>query len=1402
VYVGCTANKTVRVKLPKHVAENIDRFTGRISLLPKILDWWDKSDKQLFLLTGDPGTGKSMILGWLAGFGPVPNEPTAQSQLARIREAVKGVHFCQAASRNISPQAFADNMANQLTRNVRGFADALAATLNERVQILGTAHADTAEPGAKLTGNIIGRIDLGTLGDELSFDRAFTEPLKKLDGNIEPLLLLVDALDEAQTYTGVTIPDLLSRLTDLPREVRILATTRDEPRVLKFFRNTKPFDVIKDADPNKHDVQTYAEGRLAEFCAVDESKRKDFAHRLALKADGVFLYAAMVLDDLLARPADDLPELGSYSLPNGLSGLYHDFLKRELGKDDQRWFDLYEPLLGLIAVAQGEGLTATQLTGLVGRDIRSALRACNQYLSGDLPDGPFRPFHKSFADYLLEDDENTDFRIDGTAMHKRVADHYWSHNVDWSNCDEYGLKNLATHLWSSNRIDDLVALISHSWMRVRYERAGFTYSQFQADIDLAWRAVSAESRPQLEHLIHLRAAALAVQEQVSNYEDADLEILVGLKRSEEALTHARLRNTPQKRFEGLLRIYNALDSSQDSWMEIPLYNDARVAANAISDPLARVRALCSLARSLSRNDQSRPADVFDDVEHCIHGIQDMSNQAIAKREFVSALVKWARLHDANKITASIDDDVQRAFAFESIAINLADSGQFREAQRLAGLIMSTSSRSRSAIQRTHVKTLAGIGRALATTCDPRSTTAMFEKARQAAISIEDLYMRHEALQGLAAALTHSKRFSEAQRVATEIHDWRKSRVLMELAVTLARNAEFESAELLVDDIPDVEWQSFALRDIAQELTSAGRNDEARSIEQRLQESTIRASTLCGIAAALFQKGDERGRQVLQEATRLCGAIKKTSERTSILRRVVNILLQAQDLEQARIVFEQVRDLAAAERDDEQFCVALREMSIALASVQDKHADDMIHDVRAIIKTLTDSSKREEKREFATGLSSVGRFDDAWQVLESDKNDIQREGAWYELATSLARVDDSRADAAFEQAELAIREIINEEARNEALGKLAVILIKEGRFEMAVGVIDLIKPGRHYNEAIIRLAVAIYPNNPAKAREHFKLVERMAIKAWDDYSRDEALVGLVSGLARSGEFDDALRVSSIIITGGSRVAALCHLAEQLVLAGDPQGQSLFSEGLQVATSGAVGDAWVEANDLRREAARLSREGEPNAGALWIRAQEVAGSAWTDWIWGESQYRAEGILHLAIALTRTKDSRADSTFNLAHQVALEIPYENARDQTLRELVNGLIEVDRLETATTILSDIRGDSERLSVVRNLITAFTTAGQIDSALRLARSIPSEYYRREIMRDIAAEFARVNQMTEALQVLEETSLDGFIGALGMIQAAWTAARPDEVLASMRAVTSVAAWVRSDWNKVHTTLMT
>ena len=443
-------------ELPKAIATNIKYFTERTYLLPKILTWLEQSQDRVFLLTGGPGTGKSMVTAWLAGAGPAPTDPLERLQLERIRSQVAAVHFCVAASRNFSPRAASENIANQLTQNIGRFGSALAATLMERVQITVSQQVG-AMTGGSLTGVSIGRLDLGSFSDEASFDRCFVQPVKKLytEGYDSPMLLLFDALDEAQTYTGsANLVQLLSELADLPALVRILATTRSDPRVLKYYTDSPTFDLIADAPGGVPEIQSYAAQRLAsEAPSLEAGQRDLLIKRIREEAKGVFLYAQMVLDDLLPR-LSDIPDLVNYSLPKGLSRLFHDFLNRELGRDEDRWYGIFQPLLGLISVARWPGLSRTQLCEITGKDIEQPLRACKQYLAGDLPEGPFRIFDRSLTEFFLIDADNLDYHIDAATMHRLITDYYLrTYSQNWSRCDAYGLNHIVEHALASGMMD-------------------------------------------------------------------------------------------------------------------------------------------------------------------------------------------------------------------------------------------------------------------------------------------------------------------------------------------------------------------------------------------------------------------------------------------------------------------------------------------------------------------------------------------------------------------------------------------------------------------------------------------------------------------------------------------------------------------------------------------------------------------------------------------------------------------------------------------------------------------------------------------------------------------------------------------------------------------------------------
>ena len=117
------------------------------------------------------------------------------------------------------------------------------------------------------------------------------------------------------------------------------------------------------------------------------------AQRIAEQASGNFLYAFYVIETL--RRADVLASLDAAAarglpLPEGgLPGVYRDFLRRELWRDDRAWSRRFRPVLAPLAVAQDEGLTTEQLRLVAGRlgeepmtrtAVREVTRTAGQFL--------------------------------------------------------------------------------------------------------------------------------------------------------------------------------------------------------------------------------------------------------------------------------------------------------------------------------------------------------------------------------------------------------------------------------------------------------------------------------------------------------------------------------------------------------------------------------------------------------------------------------------------------------------------------------------------------------------------------------------------------------------------------------------------------------------------------------------------------------------------------------------------------------------------------------------------------------------------------------------------------------------------------------------------------------------
>ncbi len=493
----------MEIKLPKQVQKNINRFSGRAWLLPKVMEWYHRTDARLLLVTGAPGTGKSMFSAWLAGFGKIPTEQTTSQLLESLRNEVRGAHFCQYDSMSISPKQFAINLNSQFSAGILPFDEAFTGSLPELIRVNAQQRLQGVSGSVTATNVKIGDINLGSFGPVWSFEQLLYYPLIELyhRGYKEKMLILVDSLDEAAFYHrlsygsgsfdepgGATfdIIEGLRRFGDLPEQVRILATLRPDPRLLERLVDA---DIIDLADPASDDRADQQEAELKradvgtfvfdQLAGIPPKRRKSAAKQVAQAAGGNFLVADRITQKILPiLKHGPLPD--NYHFPADLKEYYQLTLAGELHRDDSTW-ERFRPLLGLLAVATPPGLKRAMLEALLGREVLLDLRACKPLLVGSMNDGPFIVFHKSLADYLLTDPANQSDHIDAWRMYKLLADALWAGGnglPDWSawgDMDYRAIPQYLTGAMAANTREEqnlqasrLVRLVGNAEFQKRY----------------------------------------------------------------------------------------------------------------------------------------------------------------------------------------------------------------------------------------------------------------------------------------------------------------------------------------------------------------------------------------------------------------------------------------------------------------------------------------------------------------------------------------------------------------------------------------------------------------------------------------------------------------------------------------------------------------------------------------------------------------------------------------------------------------------------------------------------------------------------------------------------------------------------------------------------------------------
>lgn len=161
------------------------------------------------------------------------------------------------------------------------------------------------------------------------------------------IYVVIDGIDECRDARSLLLREIKLRTENTRIKVVVITRARD-------FRHTgwlASYELIMKAEFSSHHLREYVGTRVQELGAIANT---DFAHevidRIAESADGLWLYARLMVDEIERAPSKELVERRLNSLPHSLSELYSQILRscevrmtedqREFAKHVYIWLDL------------------------------------------------------------------------------------------------------------------------------------------------------------------------------------------------------------------------------------------------------------------------------------------------------------------------------------------------------------------------------------------------------------------------------------------------------------------------------------------------------------------------------------------------------------------------------------------------------------------------------------------------------------------------------------------------------------------------------------------------------------------------------------------------------------------------------------------------------------------------------------------------------------------------------------------------------------------------------------------------------------------------------------------------------------------------------------------------------
>ena len=252
-----------------------------------------------------------------------------------------------------------------------------------------------------------GKID--SISDNVLWDCV----LKGLE-DVPQAFCVADALDEMETTGSASFFQRLNRLaTFSPAKVKLFMTSRPRQDLQSCLSATSTIHISLEEEKVGREIEVFIKHRLSESTSLSEADQENLSKAVASRSRGLFLYARLLIDQVLPELKDRGADIDIKSLPLHLEDMYNEMLARqakEVGVNTK----VQVAILGLITHATrplrlrelAGFLEQEHQTGTLDKSKNIARFACHPLVQ-ILDDETVQVIHHSFTEYLLDASRST-----------------------------------------------------------------------------------------------------------------------------------------------------------------------------------------------------------------------------------------------------------------------------------------------------------------------------------------------------------------------------------------------------------------------------------------------------------------------------------------------------------------------------------------------------------------------------------------------------------------------------------------------------------------------------------------------------------------------------------------------------------------------------------------------------------------------------------------------------------------------------------------------------------------------------------------------------------------------------------------------------------------------------------